>query len=54
MIDNNWVMHAHVVSCDELNKGTSHTAPMIHRNFVNNVHPFISWKEDEVTLQAAD
>jgi hypothetical protein len=54
MIDNNWVMHAHVVSCDELNKGTSHTAPMIHRNFVNNVHPFISWKEDEVMLQAAD
>jgi hypothetical protein len=27
---------------------------MIHRNFVNNVHPFISWKEDEVTLQATD
>ncbi len=54
MIDDNWVMHTHVVSCDEFNEGTSHTAPAIHRDFVNSVHSFISWKEDEVTVQATD
>ncbi|CAK9230871.1 unnamed protein product [Sphagnum troendelagicum] len=47
-------MHAHVMSCDEFNEGTSHTTPTIHRDFVNSIHPFISWKEDEVTVQAAD
>jgi hypothetical protein len=37
MIDDNWVMQAHVISCDEFNEGTSHTAPTIHRDFVNRV-----------------
>jgi hypothetical protein len=54
MIDHNWVMHTRVVSCDEFSEGTSHTTPAIHRNFVNSVRPFISWKEDEVTIQATD
>jgi hypothetical protein len=54
MIDDNWVMHACIVSCDEFSEGTSHTAPTIHRDFVNNVRPFISWKEDEVTVQATN
>jgi hypothetical protein len=54
MIDNNWVMHAHVVSCDEFSEGTSHTVLAIHRDFVNSVCSFISWKEDEVTVQVAD
>jgi len=47
-------MHAHVVSCDEFSEGTSHTAPVIHHDFINSVRPFISWKEDEVTIQVAD
>jgi hypothetical protein len=42
MIDDNWVMHTHVMSCDEFNEGMNHTVPAIHRNFVNNVRPFIS------------
>jgi hypothetical protein len=54
MIDDNWVMHTRVMSCDEFSEGTSHNVPAIHRNFVNNVRSFISWKEDEVTVQAAD
>jgi len=54
MIDDNWVMHVRVVSCDEFSEGTSHTALAIHRDFVNNVRLFISWKEEEVTVQAAD
>jgi hypothetical protein len=54
MINDNWVMHARVVSCDEFSEGMSHTAPAIHRDFVNNVRPFISWKEDEVTVQVAN
>jgi hypothetical protein len=54
MIDNNWVMHTHVVSYDEFSEGTSHIAPAIHRDFVNNIRPFISWKEDKVTVQVAD
>jgi hypothetical protein len=54
MIDDNWVMHACVVSCDEFSEGTSHTAPAIHRNFVNSVRSFIYWKEDEVTVHMAD
>jgi hypothetical protein len=53
-IDDNWVMHTYVVSCDEFSEGTSHNVPSIHRNFVNSVHPFISWKEEEVTVQVAD
>jgi hypothetical protein len=47
-------MHTHIVSCDEFREGTSHTTPVIHRDFVNNIRPFISWKEDEVTVQVAD
>jgi hypothetical protein len=54
MIDDNCVMHARIVSCDEFSEGTSHTPPVIHRNFVNNVRPFISSKEDEVMVQAAN
>jgi hypothetical protein len=54
MIDDNWVMHTCIVFCDEFSEGTSHTALAIHRDFVNNVRPFMSWKEDEVTVQAAD
>jgi hypothetical protein len=54
MIDDNWVMHARIVSCDEFSEGTSHTAPTIHCDFVNNVRSFISWKEDEVTVQAVN
>jgi len=50
MINNNWVMHACVVSCDEFSEGTNHTVLVIHRNFVNNVRPFTSWKEDKVTV----
>jgi hypothetical protein len=42
MIDDNWVMHARIVSCDEFSEGTSHIAPAIHRNFVNSVRLFIS------------
>jgi hypothetical protein len=53
MIDDNWVMHTRVVFC-EFNEGTSHTAQAIHCDFVNSVHPFISWKEDEVMIQATD
>jgi len=47
-------MHTHVVSCDDFSKGTSHTMPAIHRDFVNSVRPFISWKEDKVIVQATD
>ncbi len=54
MIDDNWVMHARVMSCDEFGEGMSHTTPMIHHDFVNNARPFISWKEDEVIVQAAN
>ncbi len=54
MIDDNWVMHAHVVSYDEFSEGMSHTVPTIHHNFVNSIRPFISWKEDEVMVQEAD
>jgi hypothetical protein len=54
MIDDNWVMHARVVSCDEFSEGTSHTASAIHCDFVNIVHPFISWKEDEVPVHVAN
>jgi hypothetical protein len=32
----------------------SHTATVIHRNFLNNVRSFITWKEENVTVQAAD
>jgi hypothetical protein len=54
MINNNWVMHTRVVSCDEFSEGTSHTSPTIHRDFVNSVRLFISWKEDEVMVQVAN
>ncbi len=54
MIDDNWVMHTRVVSYDEFSEGTSHTVLAIHRDFVNSVRPFISWKEPEVTVQAAN
>jgi hypothetical protein len=54
MIDANWVMHARVLSCDEFNEGTSHTVLAIHRDFVNSVRSFISWKEDEVTVLVVD
>jgi hypothetical protein len=54
MIDDNCVMHARIMSYNEFSKGTSHIAPMIHRDFVNNVRLFISSKEDEVTVQATD
>jgi hypothetical protein len=47
-------MHARVMSFDEFSEGTSHIALAIHCDFVNKVHPFISWKEDEVTIQAVD
>jgi len=50
MIDNKWVMHARVVSCDEFSESTNHTAPAIHCDFVNSVRPFISWKEDKMTI----
>jgi hypothetical protein len=42
MIDDNWVMHTHDVSCDEFSESTNHIALTIHRDFVNNVRPFIS------------
>ncbi|KAH9544754.1 hypothetical protein CY35_12G011900 [Sphagnum magellanicum] len=54
LIDVNFIMHAHVVSCDEFSKGTSHTAAAIHRDFLNSVFPFITWKEENVMVQAAD
>lgn len=52
LIDDYFVLHARVVSCDAFSKVTSHTAPSIHRDFVNSVRPFISWKNDNVTVQA--
>jgi len=54
LIDINFIMHARVVSCDEFSEGTSHTAAVIHHDFLNNVRPFITWKEENVTVQAAD
>ncbi len=42
LIDVNFIMHTHVVSCDEFNEGMSHTATVIHRNFLNNVRSFIT------------
>jgi hypothetical protein len=30
------------------------TAAAIHRDFLNNVRPFITWKEENVTVQVAD
>jgi hypothetical protein len=54
LIDDNWVLHACVVSCDEFSEGMSHTAPAIHRDFVKSVSPFITWKEETKTIQAAD
>jgi len=54
MVNVNFIMHTRVMSCDEFNKGTSHTAATIHRDFLNSVRPFITWKEENVTVQAAD
>ncbi len=54
LFDNNWVLHAHVVSCDEFSEGMSHTAPTIHHDFVKSVSPFITWKEETETVQAAN
>jgi hypothetical protein len=54
LIDVNFIMHAHVVSCDEFSKGTNHTTAVIHRNFLNSVRSFITWKEENVTVQAAN
>jgi hypothetical protein len=54
LIDVNFIMHARIVSCDEFNKGTSHTVAAIHRDFLNNVRPFITWKKENVTVQVAD
>ncbi|KAH9530758.1 hypothetical protein CY35_19G001100 [Sphagnum magellanicum] len=54
LIDVNFIMHARVMSCDEFNEGTNHTAAAIHREFLNNVHPFITWKEENMTVQAAN
>jgi hypothetical protein len=54
LIDINFIMHARVVSCDEFSEGTSHTAVAIHRDFLNSVRQFITWKEENVTVQAAD
>jgi hypothetical protein len=30
------------------------TAAAIHRDFLNSVRPFITWKEENVTIQGAD
>jgi hypothetical protein len=54
LIDVNFIMHARVVSCDEVNEGTSHTAAMIHHDFLNSVRPFITWKEENMTVQVVD
>ncbi|CAK9236380.1 unnamed protein product [Sphagnum troendelagicum] len=54
LIDVNFIMHARIVSCDEFSEGTSHTAAAIHRDFLNSVRPFITWKEKNVMVQAAD
>jgi hypothetical protein len=54
LIDVNFIMHAHVVSCDEFSEGTSHIAAAIHRDFLNSVRPFITWKEENVTVQVTD
>ncbi|CAK9259710.1 unnamed protein product [Sphagnum jensenii] len=54
LIDVNFIMHTRVVSCDEFSEGTSHTAAAIHHNFLNSVRLFITWKEENVTVQAAD
>jgi hypothetical protein len=54
LMDVNFIMHAHVVSCDEFSKGMSHITAAIHRDFLNSVRPFITWKEENVTVQAAD
>jgi hypothetical protein len=54
LIDVNFIMHARVVSCDEFNEGTNHTTTAIHRDFLNSVRPFITWKEENVTVQAMD
>ncbi len=54
LINVNFIMHARVVSCDEFNEGTSRTATAIHRDFLNSVRPFITWKEENVTIQATN
>jgi len=54
LIDINFIMHTRVVSYDEFSKSTSHTTAMIHRDFLNSVRPFITCKEENVMVQAAD
>jgi hypothetical protein len=54
LIDVNFIMHARVVSCDEFSEGTTHTATTIHCDFFNSVRSFITWKEENVTVQATD
>jgi hypothetical protein len=54
LIDVNFIMHTRVVSCDEFSEGTNHTVTAIHRDFLNSVRSFITWKEENVTIQAAD
>ncbi|CAK9228453.1 unnamed protein product [Sphagnum troendelagicum] len=54
LFDVNFIMHARVVSYDEFSEGMSHTAAAIHNDFLNSVHLFIIWKEENVTVQAAD
>lgn len=54
LIDDYFVLHAQIVSCDAFTENTSRTASKIHRDFFNGVHPFISWKYDNVTVQAAN
>jgi hypothetical protein len=54
LIDVNFIMHTRVVSCDEFSESMSHTAAAIHCDFLNSVRPFITWKEENVTVQATD
>jgi succinyl-CoA synthetase beta subunit len=54
LIDINFIMHARIMSCDEFSKGTNHITAAIHRDFLNNVRPFITWKEENMTVQAAN
>jgi hypothetical protein len=54
LINVNFIMHARVMSYDEFSEGTNHTAAAIHHDFFNNVYPFMTWKEENVTVQATD
>jgi hypothetical protein len=54
LVDVNFIMHARVVSYDEFSEGMNHSTTAIHRDFLNSVRPFITWKEENVTVQVAD